>query len=128
MTNGLNSDISEIQENLDAIVILSSSAREKTDIYPREELSGTAFLRFWRGIEFYKELKTPSPLFYSGGSPQSDFSIEAGLAKKYALLIGIKEDNFWTDSKSHNTYESGQEILRQLRIKYPQKDKFTIAL
>ena len=115
-----------INEDLNAIVILSAGVQIK----PFKELSGTSWRRLWQGIEKYRKFKGNVPIIYSGGSPgyYNDSTVEAKLAKEYAVSMNIPENMFWIDTASGNTYESGINVKRILDNKFPGIDKHKIIL
>lgn len=117
-------------DNIEAIVILAGGASKKGGHRLYHELSGVSWRRLWHGIELYKEFKGELPILYSGGSgdPFDPVSVEAELAKNYAISIGIPEEKFWIEPKSRNTYESGIEIKRILDSRFPGIDKHKIIL
>lgn len=117
-------------ENLEAIVVLSGGVRKKGGSRPFHELEGASWRRLWRGIELYKEFKGQIPILYSGGSgdPFDPISVEVELVKGYAVSIGIPEEKFWTESKSRNTYESGNGIKRILDERFTAVKEHRVIL
>ncbi len=115
-----------IDKDSQAIVILSAGVQIK----PFKELSGTSWRRLWQGIEEYRKFKGNVPVIYSGGSPNyyNDSTVEAKLAKEYAVSMNIPENMFWIDTASGNTHESGINVKRILDNKFPGIDKHKIIL
>jgi len=106
----------------EAIVVLAGGALKEGPFRPRPELGGISWKRFWRGIELYRELGDNIPILYSGGSgdPLDPAPLEPGLARKYAVSLGIPEKDFWTESVSRNTYESGRMIKKIIGERCPE--------
>lgn len=104
------------QEGIQAIVILAGGADESSG-----ELSGVSWRRLWRGIEVYRQLAEKIPILYSGasGNPFDQYVGEALLAKQYAVSMGIPEKQFWTETESRTTAESGREVRRFLEEHFP---------
>lgn len=114
LNQGLEGSVNTAQEHNQAkmIVVLAGGATEN-------ELAGVSWRRLNRGIELYDQLKIP--ILYSGGSgdPFDRVSNEANLAKKYGVLAGVPENDFWTESFSRDTYESGVAVKEILDKKFP---------
>lgn len=117
-------------ENIKAIVVLAGGVEKKGEYRPYHELSGVSWRRLWHGIELYKRFNSKIPILYSGGSgdPFDPVSVEAELAKKYAVSMGIPEDKFWIETSSRNTYENGVEIKRILDDRFPGVGRHRIIL
>ena len=114
----------------EAIVILAGGAGKKGAARPISELQGPSWRRLWRGIELYREYGGKVPILYSGGSgdPFDQASIEAELAKEYALSMGIPASDFWTETTSRNTYENVQETKRILDQHFPGQSTHRVIL
>lgn len=117
-------------EDIEAIVILAGGADEKDRYRLEPELGGVSWRRLWRGIEVYREFDGQVPILYSGGSgdPFDRKSIEAELAKSYAVSIGIPEENFWIEPNSRTTWESGIAIKDLLSEKFPDNKSYSVIL
>lgn len=117
-------------DNIEAIVILAGGANKKEGYRLFNELSGASWKRFWHGIKLYKKFNAHVPILYSGGSGNlfDQVSVEAELAKNYAMDMLIPENKFWIESKSRNTYESGVEIKRILDDRFPGEKEHRIIL
>lgn len=116
--------------DLGAIVVLAGGAEKKGGYRSYHELSGASWRRLWHGIELFKKLKGKRPIFYSGGSgdPFDPTTVEAELAKSYAVDMGIPREKFWVEKDSRNTYESGLAIKRILDDRFPKVKKHRILL
>ncbi|MBI5025650.1 MAG: YdcF family protein [Nitrospirae bacterium] len=116
--------------NVEAIVVLAGGIDKKGGHRPYHELSGISWRRLWHGIELYKEFKGKIPILYSGGSgdPFDPVSVEAELAMNYAVSMGIPKEKFWIENSSRNTYESGIEIKRILKGRFPGVERHRIIL
>lgn len=112
------------------IVVLAGGANKQEGIVPFGELSGASLKRLWRGIQVYRQLDGTIPMLYSGGSgdPFDPVSIEAELAKQYAISVGIPEEQFWVEHSSRDTYESGVAIVQLLEERFPEAKEHRIAL
>ena len=117
-------------ENVEAIVVLAGGVQKKDGYRPYHELGEASWRRLWHGIELYKRFNGKIPILYSGGSgdPFDPVSVEAELAKKYAIAIGVPEKNFWIETSSRNTYESGVEIKRILDDSFPGVGRHKVIL
>jgi uncharacterized SAM-binding protein YcdF (DUF218 family) len=117
-------------EKAEAIVVLSGGVFKKGGYRPFHELSGNSWRRLWHGIEVYRELEGQVPIFYVGGAGKTSkaASVEAELAKSYAVIIGIPNEKLWTGTKSRNTYESGMEIKQVLDLHFPEVKMHKIIL
>jgi len=107
--------------SVDAIVVLAASAARAGGSRPRPELSGTAWKRFWRGLELYRELEGSAPLLYSGGSGDIFRSepVEGSLARSYAVAMGIPAAAVILEERSRNTDENARETEGLLRRMVP---------
>jgi uncharacterized SAM-binding protein YcdF (DUF218 family) len=126
-------DISKLElktEKIEAIIVLGAGISKRSGDPPNHKLTGTSWKRLSHGIELYKEYKGEIPMLYSGGSgdPFDTTSVEALLAKDYAMAMSIPEENFWIESSSRNTYENGVEIIRILDKHFPGTEKHRIIL
>ncbi len=117
-------------ENAEVIVVLAGGAGKKGKRQPFPELSGTSWKRLWHGIELFKEFNGGIPMLYSGGSgnPFDPVSVEAELAREYAVSMDIPDENFWIEKTSRNTYESGIAIKRILDERFPSIENHRIIL
>lgn len=114
----------------EAIVILAGGAGKKGRNRPRHELQGPSWRRLWHGIELYREYGGAVPILYSGGSgdPFDQASIEAELAREYALSIGVPASDFWTETTSRNTYENVRETKWILDQRFPGQSTHRVIL
>lgn len=105
----------------EAIVVLAGGVLKEGPFRPRPELGRMSWKRLWRGIELYRELGGNVPILYSGGSgdPFDPVPLEPELARGYAISLGVPETDFWTESVSRNTYESGRKIREILEQRCP---------
>jgi uncharacterized SAM-binding protein YcdF (DUF218 family) len=125
-----NKVIDKKNGEIEAIVVLSNFAQEKGGYRPYDELSGTAWRRLWHGIELYNKFGGQIPIIYSGhsGNPFDPISVEAQLARNFAISIGVLKNKFWIEPSSYNTYESSIEIKRILDENFPGTKSHRIIL
>jgi uncharacterized SAM-binding protein YcdF (DUF218 family) len=116
--------------DIGAIVVLAGGVEKKGGYRSYHELSGASWRRLWHGVELFKELKGKRPILYSGGTgdPFDSASVEAELAKSYAVAMGIPSEKFWIEKDSRNTYESGVAIKRILDNHFPKVNMHRILL
>ena len=114
----------------EAIVILAGGVSRKGRNRPRHELQGPSWRRLWHGIEIYRKRGGKIPILYSGGSgnPFDQESIEAELAREYALSIGLPSSDFWIETTSRNTYENVRETKRLLDQRLPGQPTHRVIL
>ncbi len=114
----------------EAIVVLAGGAVKKGSASPRPELQGPSWNRLWHGIELYREYGGRLPIIYSGGSgnPFDPESFEAGLARSYAVSMGIPASDFRTEEVSRNTYENARETKRLLDRMFPGRPVHRVVL
>ncbi|MBI2552366.1 YdcF family protein [Candidatus Uhrbacteria bacterium] len=114
----------------EAIVILAGGADQSGKDKPFAELSGISWRRLWRGLEIYRQLDKKMPIIYSGisGDPFDQYAGEPGLAKQYAVSMGIPQDDFWTEVEARTTAESGIYVRRMLDERFPKAAQHTIVL
>lgn len=117
-------------QDVEAIVILAAGADKPAGYRTFPELGGTSWRRLWRGIEVYRTFEGTVPIIYSGGSgdPFDPVSIEAQLAKEYAVSMGIPEQHFWVEHNSRTTRESGVAIRKMLDEKFSDHVQHHIVL
>lgn len=103
------------------VVVLGGGGGVGKENSPFSELSGISWKRFWHGIEIFRILEGKVPLLYAGGSgdPFRPASVEAELAQKYALAMGLPKDMFWIENTSRDTYENGVAVKSILETKRP---------
>lgn len=114
----------------EVIVILAGGVGRKGRNRPRHELQGPSWRRLWHGIEIYRECGGRVPILYSGGSgnPFDQASIEAELAREYALSMGVPASDFWIEAGSRNTYENVREMKRILDQSFPGQSTHQVIL
>lgn len=110
------------------IVVLAGGAEENREGF--SALSGASQQRLLHGIELYRALNGKIPILYSGGSgdPFNPVSHEAVFAKQYAVSVGIPEQNFWIETASRTTAESGIAVKKFLGLRFPYTEKHRIIL
>jgi len=113
-----------------SVLVLAGGAVRPGSHRPRSELGGDSWKRLWHGLELYWRFEGRLPLLYAGGSgdPFDPVGIEPGLAKTYALRMGVREENFWTEANSRNTFENAREIKRLLDERFPGVSRHRIVL
>lgn len=104
--------IANTANDVTAIVVLAGGAERQEGHRPFPELSGTSWKRLWHGIELYRLYEGKIPIFYTGGSgdPFNSSSVEAELARQYALSLGIPEDRFLIEQESRDTFENARAV------------------
>lgn len=113
-----------------AIVILAGSATPGDEGKRPGELNRASWRRLWRGIELYHLSGATIPILFSGGSGDEfdTTSSAAILAQQFARYLGIREEHFWAENESANTYESGIEIKKMLDKEFSTKVRHRVVL
>ncbi|MFC3884654.1 YdcF family protein [Bacillus songklensis] len=105
----------------DVIVMLGGGATSDTpDITGPGHLSGSAANRLLTAARLYRE--TELPIIVSGGSVFSDTGIEAEIAKRQLIDLGVPKDRIITETKSLNTKQNAlntKAIMDRLKLKHP---------
>lgn len=116
----VHASVQELQKG-GIIVVLGGGGSISKENNPLLELSGISWKRFWHGIEVFRVLEGKAPLLYVGGSgnPFHPTSVEAELAQKYALAMGLPRDMIWINNTSRDTYENGAAVKSILDTKRP---------
>lgn len=120
----------ERPEGAEAVVVLAGGAFRQGSHRPRAEIGGDSWKRLWHGLELYWRFRGELPLLYAGGSgdPFDPVGIEPGLAKKYALRMGVPEGDFWVEAGSRNTFENAREVKKLLDERFPAADRHRVIL
>ncbi|HWO98127.1 MAG TPA: YdcF family protein [Bacillus sp. (in: firmicutes)] len=105
----------------DVIVMLGGGATSDTpDITGEGHLSGSAANRLLTAARLYHETKLP--VIVSGGSVYSDSGLEADIAKRQLIDLGVPEENILTETRSLNTKQNAvytKEIMDKQKWKRP---------
>jgi uncharacterized SAM-binding protein YcdF (DUF218 family) len=105
----------------DVIVMLGGGATADTpDITGPGHLSGSAANRLLTAARLYRETKLP--IIVSGGSVFSDTGIEAEIAKRQLMDLGVPKESIITEAKSLNTKQNAlntKAIMDRLKLKHP---------
>jgi len=113
-------------DDVSVIVILASSATVGPS--GRAELIGAGWRRLWRGVEIYNELDGKVPILFSGGTGEGNVQEPGQLALRYAVQFGVPRSNFWLETESRTTYESGFAVKKLLDQHFPENQNHRIVL
>jgi uncharacterized SAM-binding protein YcdF (DUF218 family) len=107
--------------NGDVIVMLGSGATSDTpDIGGNGQLSGGAANRLLTTYRLYQE--TELPIILSGGKVYPDSGVEAAIAKRQLMQLGVPEEKIIEENRSVNTKQNAEftkEILQEKGFKKP---------
>ncbi|MDQ0243658.1 uncharacterized SAM-binding protein YcdF (DUF218 family) [Bacillus fengqiuensis] len=105
----------------DVIVMLGGGATSDTpDITGEGHLSGSAANRLLTAARLYHETKLP--VIVSGGSVYSDSGLEAEIAKRQLIDLGVPKENILTETRSLNTKQNAlytKEIMEERKWEHP---------
>ncbi len=112
------------------ILVLAGGYWREGGDRPFPELAGPTWRRLWRGIEIYREYDGEIPILYAGGSgyPFDTSAGESRLARKYAVAMGIPEEDFWIEEESRDTYENVRETRAILDREFPGREPHPVIL
>ncbi|GGL59670.1 YdcF family protein [Sporolactobacillus putidus] len=93
--------------NGDVIVMLGGGATPDTpDINGKGQLSGDAANRLLTTFRLYK--KTGLPIILSGGQVFPDSGVEANIAKRQLISLGVPQNKIMTENKSITTAQNAR--------------------
>lgn len=101
--------------NGDVIVMLGGGATPDTpDINGKGQLSGDAANRLLTTFRLYK--KTGLPIILSGGQVFPDSGVEANIAKRQLISLGVPQNKIMTENKSITTAQNARNTKAIMHI------------
>jgi uncharacterized SAM-binding protein YcdF (DUF218 family) len=98
---------------LDVVIVLGGGLYPAGHLRQEAELSHHAYVRFYRGVQVFKENRA-GLLAFCGGSLRPGAESEAETMKAMALRLGVPEDRILTEATSRNTFENIANLARLL--------------
>jgi uncharacterized SAM-binding protein YcdF (DUF218 family) len=130
--------VEDMDDNVEAVVILSGGTLKGGGLRPEEELNGESLKRLWYGARLgvrikglgikgggnfqRPKIKNQIPIIFSGGTgnPFDQREGEGEVAKEFLLTFGFPEEDIWVEDSSRDTYESAIAVKKILDKQFPQ--------